>query len=244
MSIKNLIKRLLPQPVYQFGVRCYTPVKCWIYQHLFDDYSQNGETIVLRNLAKAFDERTFVEIGANDGVTISTSYGLVLEGWRGWLVEANPATYAHLERHLSRFDSVKTFCFAATLRRERIKLYLGKDDPNGFYSTVATDDSDWFRQHRSDSFVEVDGIPLPDFLKDQDVPKRFGILLIDTEGMDLEVLQSMDFATYRPRLIVTEEYKPKTRQKHDLLSDAGYQLVTTVGANTIWRDESSVHHAS
>ena len=47
-------------------------------------------------------------------------------------------------------------------------------------------------------------------------PTRPGMLLIDAEGMDFEVLNGLDFDRYRPTIIVTEEYefeRAQTRSK-------------------------------
>lgn len=230
------IRKIIPSPLRGILARMFVTIRTPILKYFFRDYSQNGETIFIRKLAKEFSERTFVEIGANDGVTISTTYGLLLDKWQGWSVEANPVIYASLEKNLKDFRLVKTFCLAAAPKRGKVRLYLGKDDPNGFYSTISTDKSVWFDKHRSDSFVDVEGIPLSDFLTEQAVPKRFGLLLIDTEGMDLEVLQTLDFCAFRPRLIVTEEYAEKSEVKHALLKKAGYRFRKKIGANTVWCD--------
>jgi FkbM family methyltransferase len=207
------------------------------YRHrLQRDFSEAGETVAVRRIMRRFPERSFVEIGANDGVTTSTTFGLVRDGWQGLCVEPNPRIYAKLVENLRAWPSVRTVACAVGTSEGPAKLFLGKDDPRGMVSTLATDDSEWFRQHRSEEFVEVDCRRLATLLENEGVAGRFGLLMVDAEGMDLEVLQSADFSRARPRLIVTEEYEPKAAAKHELLRSLGYELRERIGANTFWLD--------
>jgi hypothetical protein len=54
--------------------------------------------------------------------------------------------------------------------------------------------------------------------------------------MDYDILLTLDFQKYRPRLIVTEDYEPKNAAKFDLLERVGYSLIRKVGCNTFWID--------
>ena len=215
-------------------------------QHFQRDFSQLGETVVVRRLLKAFPERNFVEIGANDGITVSTTYGLALEGWSGLCVEANPRMYEKLRRNLAAFPKVKTLCCAASPATGPVKLFLGKNDPKGLLSTISTEDSEWYRENRDTEFVEVPGLPLTEILAQNHAPKRLALLVVDTEGMDLDILRTLDLSHYRPRLIVTEDdtayfgrngaYKPKDELKFALLESAGYGFRQRVGCNSFWLD--------
>jgi FkbM family methyltransferase len=199
------------------------------------DYSQSKETIAVREILGNRGARgVFVEVGANDGMTISTTLGLLKDGWSGWSIEANPVVYQSLVKNLQRFPKAKPVNVAMSPVRGKVKLFLGKTDPGGFYSTISTDDSQWFREHRGNSFVEVDGWPLSDFLAGHQVPARFDLLLVDTEGMDLEILQTLDVTRHKPALIITEDYEPKNPAKFQLLQSYGYKLNRQVGCNTFW----------
>ena len=46
---------------------------------------------------------------------------------------------------------------------------------------------------------------LDSILVEHKFPHLLGVLSIDTEGWDFEVLQGLDLQTWRPRLIVTED---------------------------------------
>ncbi|MBS1508429.1 MAG: FkbM family methyltransferase [Bacteroidetes bacterium] len=233
--IKSLIKRVLPDQV----VKIISTTRVNVNKSLSKDYSQSGETKFIRDVMKDYPERDFVEIGANDGVTVSTTLGLIKSGWRGISVEANPKIYDLLKSNLSKYRSVKTLCCAVSPTKGPVRLFFGKDDPQGLLSTICADNNEWFDEHRSAEFVVVEGIPLTELLERENVSKRFGLLLIDTEGMDLDILQTLDFSKFRPRLIVTEQYGPKNDIKHALLTQHGYQLIKTIGCNTLWLDSKN-----
>lgn len=75
---------------------------------------------------------------------------------------------------------------------------------------------------------------LTDVLAAQQIPEDFGLLTIDAECMDLEVLQGLDFSRWHPRIIITEDYMPKFQAKAELLQKNGYQLQTQVAGKSIW----------
>src|SRR5271166_1467025 len=101
--MKAILKRILPKPLVVMLGSVSGRIRSLYLQHFQRDFSQLGETVVVRRLLKAFPERNFVEIGANDGITVSTTYGLALEGWSGLCVEANPRMYEKLRRNLAAF---------------------------------------------------------------------------------------------------------------------------------------------
>lgn len=237
------IGNYLPAPVKQLARRSLGRIQHLnaFYQKVFaerlrKDFSQAGETVAVRRLTKKRYGGVFVEIGANDGVRLSTTLGLIKSGWSGWSIEANPATYVQLVANLRGYSRVKLMNVAVAPTRGKVPLFLGKNDPEGFYATLSLEDSDWFRQHRSEVVVEVDGIPLDELLSEEKVPKHFDLLMVDTEGMDLEILRTFNPVTHRPYLIVTEDYEPKNEEKFDLLRSFGYRLDCRIGCNTFWAD--------
>jgi len=66
------------------------------------------------------------------------------------------------------------------------------------------------------------------------IPHEFGILSIDTEGMDYEVLLGLDLDVWRPRLIVTEDFPPKDTMKATYLNACRYKLAGRIGVNAFW----------
>jgi hypothetical protein len=65
------------------------------------------------------------------------------------------------------------------------------------------------------------------------IPREFGLLTIDTEGHDLQVLRGANLANFRPQVIITES-NPGDEEKFALLGDNGYRLHTALTYDTIW----------
>jgi len=234
--MKTVLKKIIPVRLWLVLEFSYMKFKGLYLKYISHDYSQAGETINIRDLLQKGkrEKGFFIEIGANDGMTVSSTFGLIINGWSGLSVEANPTIFERLEKNLKKFPKVKTVCAAVAPERGSIKLFMGKNDPQGLLSTISTESSEWFDEHRSDNFIEVPGIPLTELLDEQDAPICPDLLVIDTEGMDYEILLTLDFQKYRPKLIVTEDYQSKNLIKFQLLENIGYTFKRQVGCNTFW----------
>jgi FkbM family methyltransferase len=236
VRIIQLFKTIIP-------FRIWNTLRSWFFiakRYLTNDYSQSGETGIIRELLQKGKDETgfFIEIGANDGITVSNTFGLIKKGWAGLSVEANPDVFKLLQRNLKRYPKVKTVCVAVAPEKGPIKLYLGKNDPQGLLSTISTEHSAWFEEHRSEEYRMVPGIPLTQLLDEHGIISNPDVLIIDAEAMDYEILLSLDFTRYRPTLIVTEDYQAKNDLKFQLLKQVGYHFERQVGCNTFWRRQS------
>src|SRR5206468_9835159 len=60
---------------------------------------------------------------------------------------------------------------------------------------------------------------LDSILVEHRFPHQLGVLSIDTEGWDCEVLLGLDLQTWRPRLIVTEDTRSEERRVGKELRD-------------------------
>lgn len=211
-------------------------VKHSIDKYLFSDFSQAGETKAIRKILGVGRPYSgyFVEIGANDGVTLSTTLGLLKDGWSGLSVEPNPVVFSKLEQNWRGYSRVRLACVAVASKPGPVRLWFANNDPGGLMSTISNDDSDWFRAVRSNEYIEVPGLTITNLFESYDVPRFFDMLLIDTEGMDYEILTTLDFQRFSPRLIVTEDYDPTNAQKFALLEDSGYVKKASIGCNTFW----------
>ena len=206
---------------------------------LFNDYSQSGETRVLRRL---FDEATpkiLVNVGANDGISVSNSYEFIKEGWRGLLIEPNSTVFAKLEKNIASCPHAKPLKLACSNSTGESPLYFACNDHKGMLSSL-DNKGFWLKPGASGQSEMVTVKTLTEVLTEENIPSDFALLLIDAEGMDLEILQGLDFKRFAPRVIVTEsvlsdEEAQKNSRKAELLLSHSYVFVTSCGRNTIWR---------
>ena len=86
----------------------------------------------------------------------------------------------------------------------------------------------WYREHR-----------LRDYSQSGET-RKIRRLLHKKRGeagfFDYDLLITLDFEQYRPKVVVTEDYEPKNAAKFRLLERVGYSFVKRVGCNTFWLD--------
>lgn len=203
------------------------------------DVSQAGETQLIRELTGKAKTGYFVEVGANDGLTLSNTYGLMLDGWSGVCVEPSQRVFNKLKQNIARFPDVQAIRCACSPTLGPVKLFYGKNDPLDHMATISTEDSPWFQANRGEDYEIVDGKPLTVLLDEIAAPPHFDLLMVDAEGMDYEILQTMNFDRYRPKIVITEDYEPKNDAKFAFLKSSGYRFHSRVGHNTFWLDNSS-----
>jgi len=200
---------------------------------LFRDTTMKGEFRIMRKLIQGDWPRIFVDVGANNGFYGSNSFPFVARGWRSILIEPHPMAFERLQK-LHR-GKKRTTCLniACADQSGEFPLYLANIDDTS-RATLCTDDSPMFRRVRSKEFKMVRVEQLETVLKTHGIPQDFGILSIDAEGMDYEVLLCLDLKRWHPRLIVTEDYKPKIEIKAKHLSAHNYEQVDKCDANSFW----------
>ena len=210
----------------------------------FGDTSEHGELPLLQQLAVGSSNRFLVDVGANDGVTFSNSYGLIVRGWEGILIEPYTPCFRELQRRYGQKGNIRLVNSACGRVPGELDLYLGKDGDRAGYATLCTDNTEWFRANRTGESIKVPVAPLTTILEQHGCPSQFALLSVDTEGYDLQVLESLDFERFKPFVIITEddpillppppEYRTDER-KYELLQRQGYNLMKRFSRNSIWK---------
>ncbi len=201
------------------------------------DGSQRGEDVVLAGLLPPDAPRWVVDVGAHDGAHLSNSAPFLDAGWEGLLVEPAPVPFARLAARYRDRPTARCVQAACSDHEGAAPLFLGRDDDGGTNATLCTDDNAWFAETRSARSVEVRVTTLAALCREHGVPTAFGLLLVDAEGMDLEVLRGLDPSPHRPMVVCTERYlhRPdKESAKAELLSSWGLVHHATVGWNDLW----------
>jgi len=188
---------------------------------------------MMRKLVQRDWPRIFVDVGANNGFYGSNSFPFVARSWRSVLIEPHPLAFEQLQKLHAGKKRTTCLNIACAEKAGDFPLYLAKDDDTS-RATLCTDDSPMFQRIRSKSYKMVRVERLETVLKAHGIPEDFGILSIDAEGMDYEVLLGLDLNRWHPRLIVTEDYRPKIEMKTKHLTEHNYHQVSKCDANSFW----------
>jgi FkbM family methyltransferase len=230
----QVLKSFVPEGLKKAFRRSRRAVKKGL-KRVFHDGSQSGELRILKKLIRDDYPPYVVDVGANDGKTYSNSYHFAHErGWSALLFEPQPEVFTALTALYRGHGNVVCLNMACSNITGRQKFFIGV---NNLTSTLCQEDNKWFRSNRTDKAIEVESDTLTHCLEKYRFPGDISLLTIDTEGMDYEVLLSLDFTRFRPRVIVSEEYawnEEKHAAKYRLIEAAGYRLYGVVGSNSIW----------
>jgi len=162
---------------------------------------------------------TFVEFGADDGVTGSNTLLLESEfGWQGLLLEPNRGCHAALaanrgcrvdHRAVSRVGGRRLEFLESTSRQ---------------LSRLATDDAGALGDAVAGRY-EVTTVTLDEALREHGIGRGFDFLSIDVEGAELDVLAGFSVAEWCPGVVVIEHNgRPDEGRAIDaFFSVAGYE---------------------
>ncbi len=157
-------------------------------------YSQHGFDLVA---LEEFGQGYFVEAGATNGINISNSYLLELNGWDGICCEPNPKHHEALSRN--RSCNIEKKCLY-DISGKTLEFAAG-----GALSGVVDDFAEPTRESKRKAMqqIKVQTISLNDLLEKYNAP-FLTYLSLDTEGSELKILKEFDFARWSPRLISVE----------------------------------------
>ncbi len=201
-------------------------------------YSQFGEDIVLA--ARMRQQKGFyVDVGANHPQRYSNTYLLYKRGWHGINIEPNSEAAAEFRRVRPRDTMVS--CGVAQ-KSERRRLYRFSDPAFNTFDKAMADEysrKSWLSRLPE---IDIDLKPLSEILG-KNVPsdiKQIDLLTIDTEGYDLEVLQSNDWSRFAPLYIAIEAQdftieSSATHPTYLFLTGHGYELTNWVGLTLIFK---------
>jgi len=204
-------------------------------------YSQCGEDLLINYIftLRGISKPSYMDIGANDPFFLSNTALFYAKGSRGINIEANPDLHSNFLK----------------LRSGDINLNVGisdKEDELDFYimedNTLSTFSKSEYEsmQAQGKKLEAIKKIRLTTVA--QVIEKHFNnqfpdFLSIDVEGMDFEILKSVDFNGPRPKVICVEaaEYSPvgagaRRNELIDFLVHKGYYEYANTNLNAIMVD--------
>ena len=161
---------------------------------------------------------------------------LYKRGWHGINIDANASLIEMHQRIKPRDQSI----FAAIAQHQQTLTYTQFEGE----TAMASLDPAFVRARVKDGMrirteSNLKTRTLTEVLEQLRAPSRFELLNIDVEGLDLEVLRSLDLARFRPHMIIVEilgfdleNYRCNPVFEH--LSANGYRLAGYTHMNAIF----------
>jgi FkbM family methyltransferase len=211
------------------------------HDYVRTSYSQCGEDLIIDFLFQQMgvEKPSYIDIGAHHPRYINNTFLFYLKGSRGISIEPDPSLIAE-------FNSV---------RKEDINLNIGIGDVNGeadFYimneptlNTFVKEEAERMEAEKSAyKIAEVKKIkisPLADVIKKHSGGKFPDLLSIDVEGLDEEILKSIDYTSAIPKVMCVETLtfsaEGKGVKKNELIEfvkSKGYMVYADTYINTIF----------
>lgn len=171
-------------------------------------YSQYGQDKwLVEEILPGQVHGTFVDIGANDGITFSNTFFLEKRGWSGIAVEPIPAVYEKLARN--RQCTTIHGCVAKTTGKgvfraitgysEMLSGLLNEYDPR-HKSRIERELGLHGGEYRD---IEVDCFSFADVVASQNLTE-IDFLNIDVEGAEFNVLSGIDFSRTEIHVVCIE----------------------------------------
>ncbi len=175
---------------------------------------------------------TFIDIGANDGLTGSNSKLLEDLGWSGILVEPNPELQEELRKNRpnGKIEQV-------AISDEKEVVFNCVQGEGNLHGLSRIDSSEDFLTHvkkYAGKIIQhkVECKTLTQLIQDSDLKNGIVFLSVDVEGHELTVLKTLDFEVYKPSLICLEDNsKGECMKCHDFMKQNGYTYIARTGVN-------------
>lgn len=151
---------------------------------------------------------TFLDIGANDGITFSNTHRLALDGWRGACLDPSPNAFEKLKKLYEFNNLIKCFNFGISNQsgelefNESLNWVNDSNTPVGILSCLDPNEKERFYgmewQVVKSKFVTFD-----EFLMTSPY-KKFDFINIDCEGHDFVVLSQIDLNLIDCKMVCIE----------------------------------------
>lgn len=201
-------------------------------------YSQNKEEEAILNYFGDF-KGAFLDIGANDGQTLSNTRALAELGWCGTLVEPSPMAFAKLKK---LYEPTKKKCHylydlalgthngSAILHDSGALLNSGD---TSLVSTLIEEEKKRFKSVLTYNPVEVKVFRWKTFLNRLTI-KKYDLVSIDCEGLDLAILEQMNLEELGVKCLCIEwNSNTVLKEAFDKIM-VGYRVIYTSAENLIY----------
>lgn len=240
--MSNRLKRMFPRYVKE-NVKNYLK-RLLGFHDCAISFSTNGQDLLLSYLFFFKGTGLYIDIGAHHPTKGSNSYLLYLKGWRGINVDPSPNCMRAFEK-IRPGDINLEIGVAQTEGALDYYIVPGQESMNSFSQSFL---ERWDVGNERMKRTSVQTLPLKTILdKHSSARETIDILMIDTEGYELEVLRSNDWKKYRPIVVMTEDLNEMGADIYQneivkYLSGQQYRLIAKTPSELVFLESSYELH--
>ena len=206
----------------------------WKHKNFFPkkQYSCFGEDLFVTDYFKNQDNGFYVDVGSYHPFFWNNTYLLYKKKWNGINIDANPLSIELFK--FARHDDHNFNLAITNKRNNKITLYYRRK-----MNALNTTDESFAKRNFPNGYktLDVECSSLDSVLsKTKYKDKVIDFLNIDVENTEKDVLESLSFEIYRPKLICVEIHH---ESEEDLKSNMTYKFLLEKGYKVTWRKEYS-----
>ena len=191
--------------------------------------SQYMQDLIAFAYFKGMRDGFYVDIGAHDGVLGSNTFAFEQLGWQGFCVEPNPEIYALLRKNRAcdAYEFAVTASSGDTVDFMRFKG-TGIDSQ---LSVIVDPTARSQKRSGNKEIIKVKTTTFEELMAHYPGVTHIDVLSIDTEGDELSILKTIDFARYSFGLFIVEA---NSADIPVFLASKGYRLLAQLGGDGLF----------
>lgn len=199
------------------------------YKHSRTSYSQEGEDMIINRFFEHKKKGFYVDVGAHHPFRFSNTSFFYRKGWSGINIDPLPEAAPLFKKYRKRDINIQK---GISLKEEQLLYYAFNEPAYNTFSEAKA--NEYIKAGLVSPIVrkiKIDTIPLHAIL---DANLAAGTIIdfltIDTEGLEMEVLQSNNWEKYQPTIIILEAHtieieKHLTSELNLFMKKQNYALV-------------------
>jgi FkbM family methyltransferase len=193
--------------------------------------AQVAQDIIAYLFFKGKTDGFYIDIGANDGINGSTTYWAEQIGWKGICIEPQKSTFERMKkgRNCAAYN-----CAISNKSQENVEFisFPGKDTRSGLADSMSKSHIEAAKQFSNMEKNFVSTKTFGDIMADFENVKFIDFLSIDTEGHEMQVLESIDFTKFKFGLITIETQAGSDVVRY--IEKNGYKKLMTAGSDCLF----------
>jgi FkbM family methyltransferase len=205
-------------------------------------YSQDGEDVALAAFfeGKKGYKGFFVDVGAHHPVRFSNTMMFYKRGWNGINIDPTPGSMRSFRWLRSRDKNLEVGIAA---NKGSMQFFCFNEPALNTFDSEVAKVRNTGKPYKIVKTVDIPIMPLADILSQYvEEGMKIDFLTIDVEGLDLQVLESNDWARFRPDFILVEDTKfnveqPKESKIYSYLCNKNYKIASVLKRTLIFQSD-------
>lgn len=205
-------------------------------------YSQTGEDLLLSHLLRNVLELkniTYLDIGTNDPVRLNNTYLFYQTGFQGVCMEPDPELCRKLQKARPRDTCLNVG--AGIGSQAVMPFYVFKENTMNTFSQAESEKCQKM-DYKLIKVVDVPMLPVSEIIE-RYLPNGVNLISIDAEGLDLEILKTVDFKRHRPEAVCVEtiihDTWGKIQEISEFMAANNYMVFADTYINTIFVEKKA-----